>query len=270
MHHIFVSENEIDVANKTIRILAKDENDNYNHLVKSLRIQVGEMILCSVSPFMHSFDYKSEIKEVTDEYVELYIIENVDTNELSAEINLYQGISKFGKLDFIIEKSVELGVNSITPIATEHCVAKIEEKKSEKKLDRFNKISKSAAEQSKRHIIPKVNDSLEFKQMIEFLNNEKQNAIKEGAKCYNILFYENADGIGHTKNYIGRIKENLVKNDGKTIVNVIIGPEGGFSESEIKIASENGIEILSLGDRILRTETAAVVALSILMYELSG
>lgn len=258
MHHIFVNENNVDLAGKTIKLSKDDET--FNHLVKSLRINEREKVLCSVVPFMSSFDYLCEVANVDSENVILTIIEETDARELPVTINLYQGISKSDKLEFIIEKAVELGVSTITPLSTEYCIAKIDEKKSDKKIDRFNKIAKSAAEQSKRHIIPKVNEPMEFDDLV--------NAAGTNDLTYNILFYENASGILETKKVIQDIKQKIVGNK-DIAINVIIGPEGGFSKKEIETARDKGFSILSLGDRILRTETAAVTALSILMYEMS-
>ena len=135
-------------------------------------------------------------------------------------------------------------------------------KKTEKKIDRFNKISKSAAEQSKRHIIPEIKEPIEFKKMVLELSNKKG---------FNLLFYENASGITETKKILSKIIDSIRSGTDKNIdINVIIGPEGGFSEKEIEMAKSANIDILSLGNRILRTETAAITALSILMYELSA
>ena len=262
MHHIFVNENIVDLPNKTIRLSKDDDFEVFNHLVKSLRVNIKEQILCSVVPFESTFDYLCEVTNVDAENVTLSIKEEVVSRELPVKINLYQGISKSDKLEFIIEKAVELGANSITPISTEYCIAKIDEKKSDKKLDRFNKIAKSAAEQSKRHIIPKVNEPLRFVDLLNEISSISNKAV------YNLLFYENADGITGTKNVVQEIKQDL-NSDKDIVVNVIIGAEGGFSEKEIEMARAKGLSILSLGERILRTETAAVTALSILMYELS-
>ena len=262
MHHIFVNDNIVDLPNKVMRLSKDDDREVFNHLVNSLRINKGEQILCSVVPFASTFDYRCEVSNVDSENVELIIKEEMKSRELPVNINLYQGISKADKLEFIIEKAVELGVSSITPLSTEYCIAKIDEKKSGKKIDRFNKIAKSAAEQSKRHIIPKVNEPLKFSDLVNEIGNTSEKNI------YNLLFYENADGITGTKNVIKEIKHDL-GNKSDVSVNVIIGPEGGFSESEIDMAKQSRFSILSLGDRILRTETAAVTALSILMYEMS-
>lgn len=266
MHHIFISEKEIDLSNKVIEI--DSDSENYNHLVKSLRVEKGEDVLCSVDGFAHAFDYRSIVKDINAEKIILSIEENVDANELPIKINLYQGITKFDKFEFIIEKSVELGVYSICPVASEYCVAKIEDKKTDKKIDRFNKISKTAAEQSKRHIIPKVYEPISFKQMIENMKSLKSDNAN---KTYNLLFYENANGLVRTKEIIAEIVKSILdKNADKMQVNIIIGPEGGFSEKEINLAKDCGIDILSLGDRILRTETAAITAMSILMYEFNA
>ena len=268
MHHIFINENEINLANKTI--IVDGNSENYNHLVKSLRIEVGEMVLCSVMPFLDSFDYKAEVIDINGDGIRLNVTEKTTANELNVDLNLYQGISKSDKLELIIEKAVELGVKSITPIATEYCVAKIEDKKVDKKMERYNKISKSAAEQSKRHIVPKVCEPIDYKTMIKNIVEKKSDDKGNAIDVHNLLFYENAAGIIYTKEKIAKIVKSLSENKSNKIeINVIIGPEGGFSEKEISFAKENGVDILSLGDRILRTETAALTALSILMYELS-
>lgn len=259
MHHIFINENEIDLSNKLIKI--DRESENYNHLVKSLRVEKDENVLCSVLPFINSYDYRSKVLDVNDDCITFSIEENVVANELPVKINLYQGIAKFDKFEFIIEKAVELGVYSVTPVATEYCVAKIDDKKSEKKIDRYNKISKSAAEQSKRHIVPQIGEPIDFKKMIEVLTDAN-------AKKYNLLFYENAEGISKTKEVLKEIASVVKNEDANDIeINVVIGPEGGFSEKEIELAKSAHMSILSLGDRILRTETAAITAMSILMYE---
>jgi 16S rRNA (uracil1498-N3)-methyltransferase len=265
MHHIFVNENIVDLANKIITLHKNDDEETYNHLVKSLRVNAGEQVLCSVMPFELSFDYLCVISDISNDGISLSIIEETSARELKAKINLYQGISKSDKLEFIIEKAVELGVSEITPLSTEYCIAKIDEKKNEKKIERFNKIAKSAAEQSKRHIIPKVNEPMKFGECIDRICKK----AKDANSTYNLLFYENATGISGTRDVIREIKRKI--EEGLSIeVNVIIGPEGGFSDREIEKAKETSeVNILSLGDRILRTETAAITALSILMYELA-
>lgn len=255
MHHIFVKQNLIDFDNN--RVVLDNEDENFKHLAKVLRIKKGELVLCSSVDTMSEFDYKTEVMDIEDDKIILTIVEKTEANELPVTINLYQGISKADKLEFIIEKAVELGVHSITPISTEYCVAKIDEKKSDKKIERFNKISKSAAEQSRRHIIPKVLEVVTFSDLLQNIRNVD-------GKVYNLLFYENADKIAKTKDILKSISD---KNSKDITINVIIGPEGGFSDKEIELAKSHNIHILSLGDRILRTETAAITALSIIAYE---
>lgn len=256
MHHIFVDKNAVDLDNRFISIDSNSDYENYNHLVNSLRIKEGEFVLCSIIPFASSFDYKTRVFSVSKKEVRLSIEEESRANELDIDINLYQGLCKSDKFEFIIEKAVELGVHKIIPLDTEYAVVKFDlnEKKINSKLDRFNKIAKSAAEQSKRHYIPEVSKPLNFDKI---RNLDLSNS-------YNILFYENAKGIIDTRNYISEIKKD------KKAINIFIGPEGGFSDKEIEEATSLGIKILTLGKRILRTETAAVTALSILMYELEN
>lgn len=249
MHHIFVSENFVDVENSKITIDKNSDMENFNHLVKVLRINVGEDILCSAVPFTYKYDYKCKVCEISETFASFDIIEKTIANELPVKINLYQGLPKSDKLEFIIEKAVELGAYSITPFLSTYCVAKME-KKATDKIKRLQKIARSAAEQSKRNIIPVINEPIDYGTLMKCCIDKKS-----------ILFYENAAGLDKTKEYIRSINEN-------DEINIIIGTEGGFSDKEIVMAKENGIKILSLGDRILRTETAAITAMSILMYEL--
>lgn len=251
MIHIFVNKNNI--AGNKIRIL--ENEDNYNHLVNVLRIKLNEKVLCSIFPYISTFDYLCDIVSVDKQSIVLQICEEVEKRELPIKINLYQGISKFDKLEFVIEKAVELGVSKIIPLETKYCVAKLNDEKLEKKLDRFNKISKAAAEQSKRSIVPSVENPINFNNLLNKIENNST-----------LLFYENAKDISYTKESINKI---INAKDIKEI-NVIIGPEGGFSDEEINNAKKKNISIVSLGNRILRTETAAVTALSILMFEIEN
>lgn len=255
MHHIFVDEKQI-IDNK-VYINRIDDKENFNHLNNSLRVKNNEKILISVIPFTFTFDFLTEVISIDGDNIILNIIENRTSNELKIKLNLYQGLPKIDKLEFIIEKSVELGVNSIIPVDMENCVAKVNKEKFDNKIIRFNKISKSASMQSKRNIIPEVKYPISFNQMVSELKNNK----------FNLLFYEDVDNFETTRKIFSDIKnESLNNNDFE--VNIIIGPEGGFSKKEIEIATNNGFSILSLGKRILRTETASIVALSMLNYML--
>lgn len=255
MHHIFVKNDFVYIDQKTIKIDKNSDIENYNHLVNALRVKIGESVLCSVYPFSSTYDYKTIIKDIDSEKIELMIEESVEGSELNYTINLYQGMCKSDKFEFVIEKAVELGVSSITPLMVDNCVVRFDssDKRYKGKFDRYNKIAKSAAEQSKRHVIPEVHTEVTIDEM-----------IKKGKDSYNIVFYENACGIEKTHNLINEIKSQSA---GSKPINIFVGPEGGFTEKEIDLMKENGFYVLSLGKRILRTETAAITALSILMYE---
>lgn len=249
MHHIFVSENFIDTISSKVIIDKGSDSENFDHLAKSLRINIGEIVLCSPVPYNMIFSYKCVVSALNEDKIDLDILGKLEANELKCKINLYQGLPKSDKMELIIEKAVELGVYSITAVEMTNSVAKINDK-TDKKLERYQKIAKSAAEQSKRNIVPEIKKTIDFKTMLS--------SILEG-KGDSILFYENAAGIEETRRYL--------HNHTAGIINVIIGPEGGFTNEEIEEARDRGISILSLGNRILRTETAAITALSLLMYE---
>lgn len=253
MFHVFVDDNQIN--NKNIIIANNEDAENYNHLKKSVRIKINELILVSINGFKQSFDYLTKVIDIDDEKIILDILEKSKSKELKYKINLYQGMPKSDKMEFIIEKAVELGVFSIIPVDMDFSISKFNDKNKSSKILRYNKISKSASEQSKRSIIPEVRDNMNFSEMIMSIKNDR----------FNILFYENAEGIELTHKFINDLKNNIVENEN---INIIIGPEGGFSDKEIELAKNNNVHILSLGERILRTETAAISSLSIFMYEL--
>ena len=272
MHHIFVRHESVDFSKNIVIVDSKDDFENYNHLANSLRVKNGEHVLCSIVPFESTFDYMTKVEAVDKNEIVLSIEEKMEGAELPIKINLYQGICKSDKLEYIIEKSVELGAYSITPLVVDNSIAKIDkdDKKFKTKMERYNKISKSAAEQSRRHVIPEVREPKTLKETFESIKND-----------YNIVFYENAEDINYTRNIIHRIKESGLaelaptSDDSKRLakspqVNIFIGPEGGFTELEISKMKEEDFYVLTLGKRILRTETAAVTALSMFMYELEG
>lgn len=255
MHHIFVEQNSIN--NNQIVISSQEDKDNFTHLKSSLRLNEGENVRVSIDDENIDFDYMTKTIEVNNDNILLDIIEKIKTNELKVKINLYQGIPKKDIFEDIVDKSVELGVYSITPMYNTNCVSKITDAKKEKKLNRFYKISKSAAEQSMRGIIPKINNVLSFKEVIDNIKNDK----------YNLLFYEDVKDFFHTVKILNELQNNKDKGIN---VNVIIGPEGGFTKDEIVYAEKNDINVFSLGSRILRVETATLTALSYINYILEG
>lgn len=244
MYHFFVAEDAIN--DKTIVITGKD----VNHIKNVLRMKPGEEI--SVSRESSQADYHCIIRELNDESIvcELAFVKE-EGNELPARIILFQGLPKSDKMEMIIQKCVELGVYEIVPVEMKRCVMKIDPKKAEAKVSRFQGISEAAAKQSKRTVIPKVTMPMSFKE-----------AVKYAEKCnVKLLPYEQAKGMPFTKELIEGVKP------GDTVA-IFIGPEGGFEESEVSLAKESGFESITLGKRILRTETAGMVVISWLMYML--
>lgn len=251
MHHIFISENQI--LDKNIVINHKDDFLNYNHLRNALRIKLKEKVLSSVNSLDFETDFICEVSKISEDEIKLSVIETCNKNEMDLKVNLYQGLPKFDKMELIIEKSVELGVNKIIPVAMKNCVVKLDDKKSVSKIDRWNKISLSAATQSKRGIVPKVDSIISFDDMVTRLSSTKNT----------YLLYE--DSSDDTISLYEEIKNT------KDEINFIVGPEGGFTKEEINKAKNFGIKLITLGKRILRTETAPIVFLSYIMlnYELN-
>ena len=251
MHHIFINENQI--IDKNVVINHKEDFLNYNHLRNALRIKLKEKVLLSINSLDFDNDLICEVSKINEDEIKLSIIENCNKNEMGLKVNLYQGLPKFDKMELIIEKSVELGVNNIIPVAMKNCVVKLDDKKATSKIDRWNKISLSAATQSKRGIVPKVENITSFDDMISKLSGTKNT----------YLLYEDS-----TEDSISLYDE--IKNI-KDEINFIVGPEGGFTKDEINTAVNSGIKLITLGKRILRTETAPIVFLSYIMlnYELN-
>ncbi len=218
------------------------DGENAKHAILSLRVKVGEEItLCTGD----RIEYTCVVTEVNKDNLCLKINDKASSvSEIDTRLHLYQCLVKSDKMDYIIQKAVELGVCDITPVISAHCIGKINDKET-KKLDRWNKIALEAAKQSGRGIIPKVLPPLKF-----------DIAIKE-AKGDKILFYEKSNNS---------LKEFLSQSISEDIT-VLIGPEGGFANFEVERAVQCGFNELSLGSRILRAETASLSALSIISYE---
>ena len=248
MFHFFVDSCQITPDLKKVEITGSD----YNHIANVLRMKVGEQFSVSVREEEEARELFYEIEEITGDSVigNLCFVEEKG-NELPSKIYLFQGLPKVDKMELIIQKAVELGAFQIIPMATKRCVVKLDEKKAPAKIKRWQAISEAAAKQSKRAIIPEVTMPMTMKQAVEFA---KDMEVK-------IIPYENAKGMEATKEIIENIKP------GQNIA-VFIGPEGGFSEQEIELCNENGIRPITLGKRILRTETAGFTIISWLMYHL--
>ena len=222
------------------------EGGDAKHLKTILRAQAGDKI----SVVSESKEYIAEIESINKEDIICTLVEEVMTNnETKINITLCQGIPKQTKMETIIQQNVELGVKRFIPLITERTVVKLNEKdREQKKLDRWQKIAKESAKQSKRNIVPIVEDIKTVKQLIEKLKNEEAEVI---------VPYELED-VKLLKDVLKEPKENYY---------IVIGPEGGFDIKEIEMFQEIGAHIVTLGKRILRTETAGVVTSSVVLYE---
>lgn len=242
MHKFFTPKYLIEENKATIK------GDDVRHIYKVLRLQKGEKVVIND---LEGTEYLGEILEVNKTEATVKIIEKLDiNNESPLQIYLFQGMPKAAKMDLIVQKGVELGIRKITPIITSRVDIKL--KGEFKKLDRLNKIALEASKQSKRTIIPEVVEPVEWSDFIE--------QIKEMDLI--VVPYENQNGYG-IKNMISDVNNKSIKN-----VAIVIGPEGGFEETEIEELKAIDSYIVTLGPRILRTETAGFTATAILQYEL--
>ena len=199
-------------------------------------------------------EYCCTIESFEEEEVILHILYAQEPEyELPGKIYLFQGLPKADKMELIIQKAVELGAYSVVPVATKRCVVKLDGAKAEKKTARWQQIAESAAKQSKRMLVPEVHSVMKFKDALAL--------AKELDVC--LVPYELAKGMKETKALIEKIEP------GQSI-GIFIGPEGGFEEEEIQMAIEAGAMPVTLGHRILRTETAGLAILSVLMFHLEG
>jgi len=241
MHHFFIDENEIEGD------VASLYGEDVNHIVNVLRMKIGEEILLSDSK---GNDYNCEITSISKEKVCAKVrFKYENGHELKQEITLFQGLPKSDKMELIIQKCVELGAFDIVPVEMKHCVVKLDEKGKDSKQKRWQAISLSAAKQSKRSIVPNVSRPISFKAALELACN------------YDLIIvpYESAKGMDYTKEVFESAK-NYKK------IGVFIGPEGGFDSTEIEDLSQTGGKIVTLGKRILRTETAGMMVIGILSY----
>lgn len=239
MYKFFIENNQID--NNQIIISGNDKN----HIANVLRMKKDEKILITNKDTSETYECK--IISINKNDVVCSIIKKDESiKESNVKIDLYQGIPKSDKMEYIIQKSVELGVNRIFPVNMKNCIAKIKDE--DKKNNRWQKISEAAAKQCKRNIIPSIERSVNM----DFLY--------ENIKNYDLVIvaYENEENK--------TIKDVLKNKDVKKIA-IIVGPEGGLSEEEVLNLINNGAKVASLGKRILRTETAPIAILSMIIYE---
>lgn len=219
-----------------------------NHIKNVLRIDIGEEITISAGT---DKEYICSVTDMDNDKVVCCILDIVGNSaELSTQVVLFQGYPKGDKMELIIQKMVELGVTKIVPVMTKRSIVKLDDKKASKKVERFNAIALAAAKQSKRGIIPTVEPVMSYKQAIEYAKTLDMNIIP----------YEDAKGIEYSKEIITSIK-------GKKSLGIFIGPEGGFSVEEVDMAKSIDAKVITLGHRILRTETAGMAIMSIIMFQ---
>ena len=258
MHRFYV--NDIISSDKSVTITGSD----VNHIANVLRLSIGDSIVVSDGS---SRDYTCKISSIDTKSSHEVIADIVDINdsnaELPADIYLFQGVPKGDKLDTVIQKTVELGVHEIIPVIMDRTVVKLDEKKKDKKISRYNGISEAASKQSGRGIIPEVTSYMSFKEALDYAKKNIDHII---------MPYESAKGMGYSRDVISHIVEEAGKADQnkKISIAVFIGPEGGFSASEVEMLKEADAYIISLGNRILRTETAGMTVMSILSFMLDN
>lgn len=244
MYQFFVAPGQI--TDKTVIIKGGD----VNHIKNVLRMKPGEEI--AVSNGQDGKEYRCGIVSMEEDRVicELRFIKE-DGLELSSRVHLFQGLPKADKMELIIQKAVELGVYEIIPVETKRAVVKLDAKKAKQKTERWQAIAEAAAKQSKRRIVPQVQEPITFGQAL------KQ---AEGMEV-KLIPYELAEGMARTKEIISNLPKNAD-------IAIFIGPEGGFEETEVAKAKDSGVEPITLGKRILRTETAGFTVMAWIMYQL--
>ena len=250
MPKFFVDSRQVD--NGEIRIIGND----VNHIKNVLRMKVGDTF--NVCDEVDSENYVVKINRFDKEEIICDILEKFEsTAESNVKVHIYQGLPKADKMELIIQKSVELGVEKITPVEMKRCVVKLDGKDKIKKVDRWQKIAEVAAKQSGRDIIPEIcsvknikeisKDFSEYDLVLLCYENEKDVFIKDVLRSKDL-------------------KEKMRESSNLSIA-IIIGPEGGIDISEVEFMQQSGAKVVSLGNRILRTETVALSLLSVIMYE---
>ena len=250
MYHFFVEPSQI--GEKDIVITGPD----VNHIKNVIRLKPGDEI--SVSNGIDGRDYRCGIVEITEDEVrcELRFIKE-DGVELPAKVYLFQGLPKGDKMEFIIQKMVELGVYEIIPVAMQRCVVKLDDKKAKSKIARWQGIAEAAAKQSKRGIVPQIHNVMSYKEALAYAADMDCRLVPYEME----ETLDGASGMEGTKKLIEAIQP------GESVA-IFIGPEGGFEDGEIQSAISQGMKPITLGKRILRTETAGMTVMAWIMYQL--
>lgn len=248
MRQFFVEETQ--VYKPYIDILGTD----VNHILHVLRLKKGENIQI-VNKQTHE-QYIVEIIQYDEQKVTTQIIQKLEENvESNVQIDIYQGIPKSDKMEWIIQKTTELGASSIIPTAMERCVVKLNEKDAKKKIERWQKIAEGAAKQSKRTKIPTIEPIIKIADVVKKI--QEYDAF--------IVAYEEEN-----KQTLKSVLQNIKKANEPLKIGILIGPEGGIDKKEIMQLQQTNAKIVTLGKRILRTETAPIVMTANIMYELEN
>ena len=230
--------------------------EDVKHIKNVLRKKIGDNLeICNQET---AKTYICEIKEIKEETILTTILNEIESSEDRIKVDIYQGMPKADKMELIIQKSIELGVNSIIPVDMKRCVVKLDSKSENKKIERWQKIAESAAKQSGRNTVPQIRHIAKIEDIIN-LKNEYDSII---------VCYEN-ERENTIKNELLQLKD-ILEQKSEIKIAIVIGPEGGLEENDVKRLKENGAKIVTLGNRILRTETVALNILSVIMYELEG
>ena len=217
------------------------DGEDGRHISRSLRMRIGEALTVSDGS---GYDYDGEIEEISGDVVTVRLLTQYkNKSEPTLRVTLYPGMPKGDKLELVVQKATEMGASEITPMLTDRSVSRPDAKSAAKKQDRLQRIALEAAKQSGRGAVPQVGTMTSFKEAVR------------NAKGTKILFYEG-----------GGLPLSKCLPADETGASIFIGPEGGFAPEEVEFAKENGVITATLGPRILRTETAPLAALSILMY----
>ena len=241
MSHFFITSGQITGDELTI------VGDDVNHMKNVLRMRSGEAFTAADEKGMF---YRCEVDTLDKQQVTAKVLwKEEGTSELSSKIYLFQGLPKSDKMELIIQKAVELGAYQIIPVATKRAIVKLDAKKEASKLKRWQSISEGAAKQSGRMLVPQISEVKTFGEALQMAQELD----------VSIIPYECARGMEATREIFESIKPGMS-------VGIFIGPEGGFEESEVEKAKELNVKPVTLGKRILRTETAGLTTLSILMY----
>ena len=224
------------------------QGNDVNHIKNVLRMRPGDELSLSDG---EGVDYFCKISSIERDEVRVNIENSWNSYvELPVKLYLFQGLPKGDKMELIIQKAVELGVYEIIPVRTKRVIVKLDDKKESKKIARWQQIAEGGAKQSGRGLIPEVKPVMGFAEALKYA----------GSLDAALIPYEKAEGIQKTRSIIHDLK-------GKKSVAIFIGPEGGFDEKEVEDAMNQGVFPVTLGRRILRTETAGLTMLSILMFE---